>query len=173
MCARRRKEHIFIGNSICNGLSSLVSKALLMRGPGKSCTIYRSDTFSHRDFVRSIVLALSTLRGFSQITIPIRLTHANKKETLMPHNIWERSWQQVGVDIFEVEVIEYLVTLDYFSNFGELDWLENLPSVTIIRKLKAYYARYGCSNTPVSDNGPNLVCEIDKVHTRMGYRTCN
>ncbi|GFR97877.1 retrovirus-related Pol polyprotein from transposon opus [Elysia marginata] len=37
----------------------------------------------------------------------------------------------------------YLVTVDYYSQFIELDFLPETNSATVITKLKHYFARYG------------------------------
>ena len=42
---------------------------------------------------------------------------SNQKETLMPHEVPSRPWEQIGVDLFELDRKEYMVTVDYFSNF--------------------------------------------------------
>ena len=50
----------------------------------------------------------------------------------------------------------YLITVDYFSNFWEIDYLENTLSTTVIHKLRAQFARYGIPDTCFSDNGPQF-----------------
>jgi transposase InsO family protein len=88
-----------------------------------------------------------------------RYERSNQKETLMSPTPPDRPWQKVGMDIFELEGVEYLVTVDYFSNYWELDRLEDTTSTTIIRKLKANFARHGIPTTLVSDNAANLTSE--------------
>ena len=78
------------------------------------------------------------------------------KETLMSHDVTTCPWQKVGVDLFEWDKKEYLVTVDYYSNFFEIDKLDDTRSTTVIRKLKGHFARYGCPETVVSDNGPQF-----------------
>ena len=77
---------------------------------------------------------------------------SNSKETLMQHEILERQWERVGADVFELEGTHYLVTVDYFSNFWELDRLESTKSTEVIRKFKAQCARYGSPCQLVTDN---------------------
>ena len=80
---------------------------------------------------------------------------SNTRKTLMSHEIPARPWQKVGTDLFSLENKNYLVTVDYFSNFWEIDSLGQGTSVkTVIRKLKAHFTRYGCPETVVSGNGP-------------------
>ncbi|KAK7100337.1 hypothetical protein V1264_023309 [Littorina saxatilis] len=84
---------------------------------------------------------------------------ANQPETLMPHELPSRQWEKVGVDLFELDGKDYMVTTDYFSNFWEIDRLENTTSSTVIKKLKAHIARYGSPCILVSDNGPQFTSE--------------
>ena len=81
------------------------------------------------------------------------------KQPLMPHNLPERPWEKIGVDLFQIQNDHYLITVDYFSNFWEIDKLENQETQTIIKKLKMHFARYGYPCELVSDNGPNLTSE--------------
>jgi hypothetical protein len=43
------------------------------------------------------------------------------REPLMSHEIPDRPLEKMGVDIFTYEGNEYLVTVDYYSNYWELD----------------------------------------------------
>ena len=79
---------------------------------------------------------------------------SNTRETLMSHEIPARPWQKVGTDLFSLKDKIFLVTVDYFSNFWEIDSLgQDTSAKTVIRKLKAHFTRYGCPETVVSDNG--------------------
>lgn len=75
------------------------------------------------------------------------------KEPLMSHEVPERPWQKVGVDIMTYKQKDYLITTDYRSNFWEIDYLPNTTSKTVIHKLKAHFARYGIPDSIVSDSG--------------------
>ncbi|KAK7098153.1 hypothetical protein V1264_002511 [Littorina saxatilis] len=74
----------------------------------------------------------------------------------MPHDLPSRQWETFDVDLFEFEGRNYLVTVDYFSNFLEIDRLENTTSTTIIKKLKSHFARCGSPCVLISDNGPQF-----------------
>ena len=52
-----------------------------------------------------------------------------------------------------------MITVDYLTNFWEVDRLENTKSKTVIRKLKAHFARYGIPDVVFSDNGPQYTSE--------------
>ena len=81
------------------------------------------------------------------------------KETLRSHEVPNRPWAKVGVDIFTFNERNYLITVDYFSGFWEIDLLENVKAKTVIRKMKSQFARYGVPDVCMSDNGPQFVSE--------------
>ena len=82
-----------------------------------------------------------------------------QKETLMPHEVPTRPWEKVGFDLFTLKGLNYLVIVDYYSNFIEVDHLENTDTKTVIRKLKLQFARHRLPCQLVSDNGPQLVSD--------------
>ena len=81
------------------------------------------------------------------------------KQPLMPHNLPERPWEKIGVDLFQIQNDHYLIPVDYFSNFWEIDKLENQETQTIIKRLKMHFARFRYPCELVLDNGPNLTSE--------------
>ena len=74
-------------------------------------------------------------------------------EPLQPHPVPDRPWQRVATDLFTFENRNYLVLVDYYSNFIELDYLSDTSSQTVIHKLKMHFARHGVPDYVVSDNG--------------------
>ena len=81
---------------------------------------------------------------------------SQSKETLKSHQTPSRPWQYVAADLFKLGGKSYLVTSDYFSDFFELDHLRSTTSVSVIRKLKAHFARHGIPEQLVTDNGPQF-----------------
>ncbi|KAJ8351147.1 hypothetical protein SKAU_G00226230 [Synaphobranchus kaupii] len=79
---------------------------------------------------------------------------SNAKEPMISHRIPDRPWQVVATDMFTWNGENYLVTVDYYSRFFELDNLHSTTSAAMIHKLKAAFARHGIAETVVSDNGP-------------------
>ena len=65
----------------------------------------------------------------------------------------ESPWEVVGTDLFTWDNKEYLVTVDYFSGFYEIDMLHSTTSNAVIRKLKEHFTRYGICSKLISDNG--------------------
>ena len=76
------------------------------------------------------------------------------KESLISHDIPSRPWEVVGIDLFEFEGRDYLITVDDLTNIFEVDRLDDKTVSGVIPKLKAHFARYGLPEKVVSDNGP-------------------
>ena len=86
------------------------------------------------------------------------LRHRNNqpKEPMMMHPIPDRPWSKVGADIFELNGKHYLLLVDYYSNFVEVEKLDSLTTSGVIQMMKRNIARYGIMDTLVSDNGPQF-----------------
>ena len=82
-------------------------------------------------------------------------THDAKqpKETLQFHDIPPRPWAKVGMDLFQQDSRDCLITVDYYPGFWEIDFLDNTKARMVIRKLKSQFGRYGIPDVCVSDNG--------------------
>ncbi|KAL7889064.1 hypothetical protein AOLI_G00040380 [Acnodon oligacanthus] len=86
-------------------------------------------------------------------------THQKRqsREPLHPHSVPERPWQKIGVDLFTFDRQEYLLLVNYYSKFIEVEWLKSdTRSATVITHLKSQFARHGIPETVISDNGPQF-----------------
>lgn len=79
-------------------------------------------------------------------------------------------WQFFSQDVFELDHKQYLITVDHYSVFYELDPLTNTQSSTIIDLTKARFARYSillrCLTEAVTDNGPQFVSNEYKTFAK-------
>ena len=66
-----------------------------------------------------------------------------QKEPLMTYKILTRPWKMVAQDLFTVAHTDYLVTVDYYSNYWELDSVLDTTSQTGIECTKAHFVRHG------------------------------
>lgn len=82
---------------------------------------------------------------------------SHQKESLIPHEVSSRPWEQEGVDLFELNIKEYMITVDYYINFWESDRLTSTTSSAVVLKLKNHFARYGCPDRLINDNGPQFM----------------
>jgi len=61
---------------------------------------------------------------------------APAKETPMSHDVPDRPWQKVGIDLLTHKSFDYVIIVDYFSNFREIDKL-NRTTWNIVIKQKS------------------------------------
>ena len=80
------------------------------------------------------------------------------KEPMMSHEIPKYPWAKVGQDLFTLHGENYLVTVDYYSDFFELDHLEDTTAATVIECTKRHFARHGIADI-VSDCGTQFTSE--------------
>ncbi|CAC5412463.1 unnamed protein product [Mytilus coruscus] len=90
-----------------------------------------------------------------------------QKETLISHEIPSRPWSKVGIDLMTFQSKNYLVTVDYYSNYWEVDYLEDTLALTVIRKLRAQFARHGIPDVCFTDNGPQFDCGEFRKFSRL------
>lgn len=76
------------------------------------------------------------------------------KETMKPTPLPDLPWMEVASDIFDWEGEQYLLTIDYYSRYIEVDKLPDMSSSATIECLKAQFARHGIPEKLRSDNGP-------------------
>lgn len=69
------------------------------------------------------------------------------------NEVLSRPWERVAIDLFQLEHKDYIVTVDCYSNFFEIDQLSTKTAKAVIRKVKAHFARHGIPDQVISDNG--------------------
>ena len=86
----------------------------------------------------------------------------NRKEPLKSHEIPDRPWQKVGVDVFELFgrdclctlYRDYLCIVDYYCKFPEICMMKNKTAECIITHMKSVFSRHGIPDEVMSDNMP-------------------
>ena len=102
----------------------------------------------------------SDITGFVlKCDICLQYRASNTKQLLQSHQIPDRPWQVAGTDVFTFDNKDYLVTVDYFSRYFEVDLLPTTTSISIIRKLKTIFARHGIVEKLVCDNASYYTSE--------------
>ncbi|XP_042338488.1 uncharacterized protein K02A2.6-like, partial [Plectropomus leopardus] len=76
-----------------------------------------------------------------------------QKEPLHLHPVPELPWSTLAADIFDWYNQQYLVLVDSFSGWFEIDLLRDLTSATVIGKLKRHFSVHGAPHTLITDNG--------------------
>ena len=62
-------------------------------------------------------------------------------------------YTEVGTDLFNFQGRNYILTVDYFSRFIEVDELSSTTTGSVIEKLKSQFGRHGIPSTLRSDCG--------------------
>ncbi|XP_015778582.1 PREDICTED: uncharacterized protein LOC107356488 [Acropora digitifera] len=88
----------------------------------------------------------------------ICLSHRTEqsKEPLLQHEVIARHWAKVAADLCELDNRSLLVITDYYSNFIEVARLNSVTFRSVIKEMKAVFARYGIPDVLVTDNGPQF-----------------
>ena len=73
-------------------------------------------------------------------------------------------------DIFDLKNSTYLLTVDYYSRFVEVQKLNSTTSSSVITHLKSIFARFGIPAEMESDNGPQFSSqEMKKFSETYGF----
>ena len=87
--------------------------------------------------------------------------NSNQKEPLLPHDIPRLPWEKIGCDLFYKSGEYYLITVDYYSRFFEVDRVgSNAYAHQIVSCLKKQFAQYGIPSVLVSDNSPQFTSAL-------------
>ena len=62
----------------------------------------------------------------------------------------------MSADLFQLNGSNYLVLVDHYSDYIELEPLTNTSAVTVIRAMKRNFARLGIPDECVTDNGSQI-----------------
>ena len=93
-----------------------------------------------------------------------------QKEPLMTHKIPHLPWSKVGQDLFSLYGNDYLVTVDYFSDYFEIDTLDDTSAESVINATKDHFARHGIADM-VTDNGPQYTSQkFEDFKTVWGFK---
>ena len=82
--------------------------------------------------------------------------YKQQKEPLKQHKVPTTPWTKIGTDLFTLNGADYLVVVDYTSNFLEIVKLRGTTSKHVIDSLKSIMSRYGIPKIVFSDNGPQF-----------------
>lgn len=80
----------------------------------------------------------------------------NQKETLRQHPDGDEPFEKIACDYCEIKGRDYLITVDYYSNWIEIDYMSSTGTPKLIETLKRHFARFGIPKQIVTDPGPQF-----------------
>ena len=81
----------------------------------------------------------------------------NPSEPMRSQPAPEYPWQFVSQDLASFKNGNFLVTVDHYSDFIEVDELDNTLSSTITATTEAHIARHSIPEVILTDNGPQFI----------------
>jgi hypothetical protein len=82
-----------------------------------------------------------------------------QKEPMKMHEIPTLPYEIVAADLFTWRSQTYMVTVDSYSGFYDIDKLSDMTSTTVIQKLKKQFSIHGVPKVFMSDNGTQFVSQ--------------
>ena len=79
------------------------------------------------------------------------------QEPIKSHTIPTRPWSKMSADIFQLNGNNYLVMVDHYSDYTELDSFSgNTTANSVIRAMRRQFACHGMPDELIIDNGPQF-----------------
>ena len=124
------------------------------------------------------------LKQIAKSCVPCEELHPrNQKETLKVGEDGNTPYEKVSTDIFEHNGHKFLVVIDHFSNFIEVERLPTTTSSTLVSCLKKQFARLGIPKYLISDCGTQYTslefkiftekCGIKHIFSSPGHHSAN
>ena len=82
---------------------------------------------------------------------------AQPKEEHRAHAIPKLPWGKVGMDLFQCKGRDYLIIVDYLTDFFEVSNLSNTLAVTVVQAAKRQFSRHGIPLVVQTDGGPQFM----------------
>ncbi|XP_054267072.1 uncharacterized protein K02A2.6-like [Macrosteles quadrilineatus] len=77
----------------------------------------------------------------------------NHSEPLIPRTVPDYPWQNVSVDLFKHEDKWYMVIVDHYSRYFEVEEMHRMSASDVIRVCKTTFSRFGIPQRVYSDSG--------------------
>ena len=103
---------------------------------------------------------------YHQCQICARFARTQQRETLQSVETPQTTWEQLGLDIFSLINTQYLLVIDYFSQFPVIKQLQSLHSASVIKHLKDIFTEIGVPRYIVSDGGTQFTSQEFKDFTK-------
>ena len=85
---------------------------------------------------------------------------------MIPSDIPIYPFQIVASDLFNWNNQDFVIVVDYYSKYWEIERLYDTKSITIVKKMKKMFSRLGIPEAPRSDNGPQYTAHVFKEFSK-------
>lgn len=159
-----------------------VVKGLLMRGtrlvipPTLRENILEKLHVGHQGIVRCRARARESVwwpaisRQIQEYIDRCPICRAERKpgaEPILQTALPDRPWQVIGMDLFHERQRTYLIVVDYYSRFFEIEEMGRTTAQDVVLILKRIFARFGNPETVRSDNGPPFASQEFRSFVRQ------
>lgn len=98
-----------------------------------------------------------------------RHRYQQPKEPMRPHDKPQEPWRKVGMDLFQLKDKDYLLLMDYHSNYPEFALLSGMTAERVVAHTKAIFACHRIPMTVISDNGPQFSSQCFKDCIKLRF----
>ncbi|KAJ8398705.1 hypothetical protein AAFF_G00419020 [Aldrovandia affinis] len=95
--------------------------------------------------------------------------HNQQKETMLSHDLPTRPWQILSMDMFTHRQKDYLLIVDHYSDFWEIELLPDMSAETVIKRCKSQFARHGQPERVITDNGPQFTSQFTRFASEWEF----
>ena len=89
-----------------------------------------------------------------------------QREPVIPGDIPIYAIQIVASDLFYWNNHDFVIVVDYYSKYSEIERLYDTKSITIVKKMKKMFSRLGIHKTIWSDYGPQHTAQVFKEFSK-------
>lgn len=89
-----------------------------------------------------------------------------RSESMLAHEIPDTPWSKVGTDIFTLNSKDYLIIVDYTTNYYDISLLTDKQSRRVVTQTKIIFSWFGIPKIVISDNGPEFSGEAYKKFSK-------
>ena len=98
--------------------------------------------------------------------ISARHAQQHPREPLQPYPVPTLPWQLVSQDLVKLNGRTYMVTVDHYSDFYEIDHLPTIQSSAVIQASKQHFGCHGIPHTLITDNGAQFTSDLFRTFSR-------
>ena len=101
--------------------------------------------------------------------ICLQYQRSNVKEPMIPHPVPHKPWQKIAADTMTFGERDYLLIVDYFSEYVEMPILQDKTARSVIHNLKSVFSRHGIPEQLICDNMPFASRKIANFAQEWGF----